>query len=218
QSESPLKYWTAFIDPKQDVSWAGWALRLCLFSYLGKQTVSLQELFAGAEFDPEFPEFKVEIPEHRNVTVHQLLEMSPNHEIAKDVDGKEHTNFLQEFHKIFVNGKGAPADGYMQLRLQNRRDIASLCLFCQMEWAEEKDSKTSSPINQKTIEKEIEKIAEVNEVLKKRCPSLECAFAPKANLRSHTFMMPAVGEKICKEIVSERKKRRFEDEDDFKKR
>ncbi|ORZ08562.1 hypothetical protein BCR41DRAFT_373261 [Lobosporangium transversale] len=274
ESESPLKYWTTFIDPKQDVSWAGWehfnmkflALRLCLFSYLGKQTVTLQELFAGAEFDPEFPELKVEIPDHRNVTVHQLLETFPEHEIAKDVDGMEHTDFLQEFHKVFVNGKGAPADGFMQLRLQDRRDIASLCLLCQMKWAEEKDSKESRPINQTTIDEEITKIVvEVKEVLKERCPSLECAFGIFSNrcesssrmgLHSHTFMVhkgnfrdyyghtsagraqfsafsrlyinsapehhikhiPAVGEKICKEIMNERKKRRFGDEEDFKKR
>ncbi|KAF8920891.1 hypothetical protein BGZ58_004286, partial [Dissophora ornata] len=100
---SPLRFWKDFINPEQEVSWAAWerfnmeflALRLCLFSYLGEQTVTLQDLFEGAEFGPgnfEVPE--LEVPDYRKVTVHQLLDTFPKHETAKDVDGMEHTNFL----------------------------------------------------------------------------------------------------------------------------
>ncbi|KAF9915519.1 hypothetical protein BX616_005998 [Lobosporangium transversale] len=160
----------------------------------------LKNFLKVAEFDPEFPEFEVEIPDHRSVTVHQLLETFPDHEAAKDVDGMEHTNFLREFHKVFVNGKGAPADGFTQLRLQDRGgrgDTVPLCLFCQMKWTEGEDSKEHSVIDQTTIDEEITKIAKVNEVLKERCQSLECAFgifsnrcesSSKVELHSHTFM------------------------------
>ncbi|KAF9895724.1 hypothetical protein BX616_008975, partial [Lobosporangium transversale] len=109
QSKSPLKYWAAFIASEQSISWSGWerfnmgfiALRLYLLPYLEEQSATLERLFAGADFDRKLPLFKFIIPNYLNVAVHQLLETFPDHETAKGVDGMEHTNFLQEFHKLF---------------------------------------------------------------------------------------------------------------------
>ena len=45
---------------------------MCLYSFLGRKTVTPSELFKGAEFTFDFPAIKVTIPDYRNVSVHHL--------------------------------------------------------------------------------------------------------------------------------------------------
>ena len=39
-----------------------WALHICPYSFLGKETLILSELLKGAEFTSDFPNFEVTIP------------------------------------------------------------------------------------------------------------------------------------------------------------
>src|SRR5690606_16600240 len=143
------------------------ALRICLFSALGRKTVTLEELFSGAEFGPNFQNFEVEIPNDGRVTVHQLLDTFPNHKTVKDLDGKQHEKLLEEFQKLCVNGKNAPVDGFMQLRLsQGNQTVKILSVSLQMKLAEGYNSKRSSTIDQETIDKEFKSFAMVNDTLK----------------------------------------------------
>src|SRR6185312_4393602 len=138
----------------------------------------------GAEFGPNFPDFEVEIPDHRRVTVHQLLDQFPNYETVTDLTGTERANLLQEFHKLFINAKADPIDGFMQLRISQGSAIAkSLNLSLQMKMAEEYDSKKPRILNQTEVGAELSKFGKVNDTLKDCCQDLECAFGIFSNRR-----------------------------------
>ncbi|KAF9197305.1 hypothetical protein BGZ49_002313 [Haplosporangium sp. Z 27] len=180
-SSTPFAFWTDFIDPNQEVSWAGWekfnmnylALRLCLFSYLKMTTVSLQELFSGADFSCNTPDFQVKVPDYRHIKVHQLLEKFPLHKTPEDMKNHKHTNILDDYSGLFINGKVAPTDGFMQLQTQDS-DTTTLFLSCQMKWAEELDSKMLSVIDQKLISKEYPNLTTILKSVKKQ--DSECIF------------------------------------------
>ena len=106
---SPWRFLIEFFDPRETISWSGfevfnmnfWALRICLYSFLGKKTLTLSELFKGAEFSFASPTLEVTIPDYRKVSVHQLLDNFPGSQTPKE-----------EFNKVFINGRNAPIDGH----------------------------------------------------------------------------------------------------------
>ena len=186
---SPWKYWTNYIDHTRVISWGGWeefnmkylALRVCLFSFLGRKSITLEELFPGADFSPDFPDFEIEIPHYdkiEEVEVCQLLLKYPENEDSNDIKGSFHKNHSEKYYKFFVNGSSALVDGFVQFSTPEGRPFM-LCL--QMKFSNEHNSNNPVTIDTKTVKEESEKFSIVNDTLKKKRSDLECAFGIFSN-------------------------------------
>ncbi|RUS13439.1 hypothetical protein BC937DRAFT_95336, partial [Endogone sp. FLAS-F59071] len=112
-SKSPWRFWTTFLDPAGTISWGQWekfnikfwALRLSLLSAAGKTTANLEELFPGAEFTSNCPDFKVMIPDFSEMEMHELLNKYPESQKVLDRNSQNHSDLHTKFNKVFVNGK-----------------------------------------------------------------------------------------------------------------
>ncbi|RUS15009.1 hypothetical protein BC937DRAFT_93035 [Endogone sp. FLAS-F59071] len=193
------RFCSNFINAKQEISWGGWkqfnmqffALRLCLFSVLGIKTISLEELFLGAEFHYSGPNFKIKIPDYCQVSVHHLLDEFPVHNIVNDDTGTQHI-VSQSLNKVFINDNNSLIDGFTCLPLLQSRNLEqgnialsleqynisakSLSIGFQMKLADEKHSKELDNIDQKLIDKESINFVKTNNILKEYCKDLDCIF------------------------------------------
>ena len=139
-----------------------WALRICLYSYLGKKTLTLSELFKGAEFSFASPTLEVTIPDYTKVSVHQLLDNFPGSQTPKDIAGGSHRIF-EECNKVFINGRNAPIDGLWLCCIGSTS--SKLMIGFQMKLAEEVTSKKLSVVNSRLIEDEQPNILKVLDCL-----------------------------------------------------
>ena len=153
---SPWRFLKKFFDPRETISWSGfevfnmnfWALRICLFSFLGKHTLTLSELFNGAEFIFASPNLQVRIPDRRKVSVHQLRDSFPQFQKPKDFNNVSH-QIKKEFNKVFISGRNAPIDGHWLC--PPGPTSSNLVIGFQMKLAEEESSKKLSVVDNQLI-------------------------------------------------------------------
>ena len=163
---SPWRFLTQFFDPRESISWSGfevfnmnfWALRICLYSFLGKKTLKLSELFKGADFSFASPTLEVTIPDYRTVSVHQLLDSFPNFQTPQDITGGSH-GIIEDFNKVFINGRNAPIDGHWLCYISPTS--SKLMIGFQMKLAEEVNSRQLRVVNSTLIEEEQPNIIKV---------------------------------------------------------
>lgn len=186
---SPLRFWKDYINPKQDVEWESWekfniqflALRLCLFSVLKRKTITLKELFSGAEFTPNFINFEIEVPTVNSVRVTHLLDRYPVAGTGPgpvgDVDGIKYNNLYHDYNIVFTTGAGSLVDGFTRLRLSQGQGLG---LGIQMKFSQ-KDSKKPSIIDMKLVKGEYVQFAKAIDILKNRSQDLEYTFGILSN-------------------------------------
>jgi hypothetical protein len=169
--ESPLRFWTTFLDPGGTITWAQWekfnikfwALRLSLLSAAGKKTANLKELFPGAEFTSSCPNFKVTIPDFSEMGMHLLLNKYPESQEVLDHTDQKHSDLHTKFNKVFVNGDTALIDGFSFLQQPETANGLMICF--QMKLAQDNLSKNLSDINAKALEEESGKFGKVQKLL-----------------------------------------------------
>ena len=160
---SSWRFWYKFVNPKVDIRWEDfeefvmqfWALRISLYSYLGRRTIRLKELFRGAELSSDFPNIEVEIPNYADISVHGLMDQFPKALNAEDRQGVPLTKIHEQYNRVFVNGRSGPVDGHWICRVL---DGPNLFVGFQMKLAEEQNSKSLSNVSSQLIAKEVDNI------------------------------------------------------------
>ncbi|PKY59244.1 hypothetical protein RhiirA4_514744 [Rhizophagus irregularis] len=174
-NKSINKFWHGMIDPDEPFYWQNWetfnvkfwALRYCLFSALGFKQIELKELLKGAHYSDNLDvNANVDIPDHKSVSMHFLVNQFPpsdaNYNMLNTegktlltVEGKIFNISLKDNGKICKNGEGADEDGFCFLIINGK----PMFLSFQMKWREQYSTKPSK-IDDQLIKEEYEKSEE----------------------------------------------------------